>query len=185
MSKIAVLLGPDFEDQQFKVPYDHLYQARHDVVVLGSTLGDTLHGRHRRVIASVQNTADHVQPNDFAILLIPGGYSPDHLRTDHAIVDFVSQFATLHRPIAAIGHGPQLLIEAEVVAGKKLTSFPSIKRDLLNAGAVWLDQAVCIDGELITARDVDGLDAFSSALLKRIGRSVSLGLDDTWRQPVN
>lgn len=100
--------------------------------------------------------------------MIPGGYSPDHLRTSAAMVDFLRRFDTLRRPIAAVCHGPQLLIEADIVRGRCLTSWPSVKTDLKNAGAQWVDQEVCIDGKLITSRKPEDLDAFSKAVLQSL-----------------
>lgn len=107
-------------------------------------------------------------PEDFDLLLIPGGHSPDALRTNEGIVDFVRRFADSGRAIAAVCHGPQLLIEAGLVRGKKLTSWPSVRTDLENAGAHWVDREVVEDGPLVTSRKPEDLDAFNEAVLARL-----------------
>ena len=107
-------------------------------------------------------------PTSYDALLIPGGYSPDQLRVDDDVVNFVKRFAATQRPIAAVCHGPQLLIEAGVVEGRTLTSWPSVRTDLRNAGAEVVDQEVCVDGNLITSRKPEDLDAFCRALLEQL-----------------
>lgn len=180
MAKIAMPLGQDFEDDEFKIPYDRLRAANHEVVVIGTELGETLSGKNGKIIATVQCTPEQVEPSDFDAVVIAGGYSPDHLRTDPLMVDFVRRFAALERPLAAICHGPQLLIEADLVANKKITSWPSVRKDLQNAGAHWIDQAVCIDGPLISSRKPDDLEEFSQAIIERLAPAARLALDDTW-----
>jgi len=99
---------------------------------------------------------------------IPGGHSPDRLRMDEELVDFVRRFGESGRPIAAICHGPQLLIEADLVRGRTLTSWPSIRKDLENAGASWVDREVVEDGELISSRQPQDAEAFSRAILRAL-----------------
>src|SRR5690606_13048804 len=101
-------------------------------------------------------------------LVVPGGYSPDHLRTSRSVVEFVRRFAQTGRPIAAVCHGPQLLIEAELVAGREMTSWPSVRKDLENAGARWRDAEVVVDGNLIASRKPEDLEAFCNAVLERL-----------------
>jgi protease I len=100
--------------------------------------------------------------------VIPGGYSPDHLRTDADVVDFVHDMVEDGKVIAAVCHGPQLLIEADAVEGKQLTSWPSVRTDLENAGARWVDKEVVIDDQLITSRKPDDLPAFSTAIARAL-----------------
>ena len=100
--------------------------------------------------------------------MIPGGYSPDHLRMDKSVVKFVGDAVRAGKIIAAVCHGPQLLIEADAVEDKKLTSWPSVRTDLLNAGAKWVDKEVVIDGKLITSRKPEDLDAFVAAIQQRL-----------------
>jgi protease I len=95
--------------------------------------------------------------------------SPDHLRSEEAVVSFVREFGRSGKPIAAVCHGPQLLIEADLVRGKMVTSWPSVRTDLKNEAAWWVDKEVVQDGALISSRKLDDLPAFSEAFLKRLG----------------
>ena len=170
MAKIAMPLDNDFEDNEYKVPFDALVKAGHEVVILGLKKGSKIKGKKGKQTATVDCTAGEVRPEDFDALVIPGGYSPDHLRTSGELVAFVRKFDTLGRPIAAVCHGPQLLIEADIVRGRTLTSWPSVKTDLKNAGAQWVDQEVCEDGTFITSRKPDDLEAFTEAILSRLAQ---------------
>jgi protease I len=116
----------------------------------------------------VEAAAGDADPTRFDALLVPGGWSPDRLRTDEDVVDFVRRFAATGRPVAAICHGPQLLIEADAVKGRTLTSYASVRTDLRNAGATWKDAEVVIDANLVTSRTPDDLGAFCEALLQKL-----------------
>ncbi|MCW3159016.1 type 1 glutamine amidotransferase domain-containing protein [Micropruina sonneratiae] len=107
---------------------------------------------------------------DYAALVLPGGVAnPDALRTDDDAVSFVRDFVGSGKPVAAICHAPWTLVEAEVLRGKKLTSWPSLRTDIRNAGGDWVDQEVVVDGNLITSRNPDDLPAFNAALVKALG----------------
>jgi protease I len=168
MAKIAMPLASGFEDSEFAVPYERLREAGHEVTVLGSKQGEVIRGKGGRVSATVEATAGSVDPAQFDALVIPGGYSPDHLRLDAAMVSFVRHFMDAGKLVAAVCHGPQLLIEAEVVRGRKLTSWPSVRKDLENAGAGWVDEEVVEDGNLITSRKPEDLDAFCEAIAAQL-----------------
>lgn len=169
MARIAMPLAEDFEDIEFTVPYERLRAAGHTVTLIGQSPGIVVRGKRGQATATIEITADDLYPGDFDALVIPGGYSPDKLRIDAAIVSFTRGFVETGKPVAAICHGPQLLIEAEAVRGKTLTSWPSVRTDLLNAGASWIDEAVVEDDNLITSRKPDDLEAFCDALLRRLG----------------
>src|SRR4051812_26932095 len=113
--KVACLLGEDFEDSEFKVPYDTLIREGFEVEVIGAERGKELKGKGGKQTARVEKSIDEARPQDYAALLIPGGYSPDHLRADPRFVGFVQQFDKLGRPLAAVCHGPQLLMTAGLV----------------------------------------------------------------------
>lgn len=168
MARVAMVMGPEFEDSEYSVPREALIKAGHEVVVIGTASGEKLKGKRGREMARVDKTPKEQRPTDFAAIVIPGGHSPDHIRTDKDIVDFVREFVGTGRPVAAVCHGPQLLIEAGAVKGKKLTSWPSVKTDLINAGASWVNERVVEDGSLITSRKPDDLEAFSKAILNRL-----------------
>ncbi len=168
MAKIAFVLGEDFEDDEFRVPYDRLRGAGHEITLIGVKKNAFVEGKRGREKVGISATPQDVRAEDFDLLVIPGGYSPDHLRLDLGMVKFVREFGLLDRPIAAVCHGPSLLIEADLVDGKRLTSWPSIHADLVNAGAHWEDSPVVEDGNIITSRNPSDLDAFSNAILQRL-----------------
>ncbi len=168
MAKVAFVLDNDFEDSEFKIPYDRLTQAGHEAVVIGTEAQKRVAGKKGKETFTTEASPDAVDPGDFDALVIAGGYSPDKLRTNDGIVSFVRKVADAGSPVAAICHAGSLLIEAELVEGRRLTSWPSIRKDLENAGAVWTDAEVVEDGNLITSRKPDDLDAFCAAILKRL-----------------
>lgn len=165
MAKIAVALADGFEDSEFAVPYARLREADHEITVFGTSAGETVTGKRGNASHRVEAGAAELNPDDFDALLIPGGHAPDRLRLDADVVDFTRRFFATGKPVAAICHGPQLLIEAGLVKGRNLTSWPSVRTDLINAGACWVDQEVVIDGSLITSRKPDDLPAFCETLL--------------------
>lgn len=164
MARIAFVLGEDFEDSEFRVPCDALTASGHQVDILGVTAGKTLRGKRGEEHVLIEDAVADADPRSYDALVIPGGYSPDHLRTNAAMVAFVDAMVKGNKLIAAVCHGPQLLIEADAVRGKTVTSWPSVKKDLINAGARWVDQEVVIDGRLITSRMPDDLEAFTQAI---------------------
>jgi protease I len=168
MAKIAVPLAQDFEDSEFTVPCERLKELGHEVVVVGTKSGEKVRGKRNEATAEVDVNAERLRADSFDAVVIPGGYSPDKLRTDPHVVAFVQRFFATGRPVAAICHGPQLLIEADVVRGRTLTSSPAVRKDLENAGARWIDRPVVEDQQLITSRKPADLDAFCDALLQRL-----------------
>jgi len=117
----------------------------------------------------VDKSLDQADPEDYDALVLPGGViNPDHLRMEPKAVQFVKDFARTGRTIAAICHGPWTLIEAGLVRGKKMTSWPSLKTDLKNAGANWVDEPVVKDGNLVTSRKPDDIDTFSRAIMDNV-----------------
>jgi protease I len=168
MARIAMPLAEGFEDSEFTVPYERLKAEGHEILVIGAAKGDRLQGKRGRAKVFTDAAASEVQADEFDALVIPGGYSPDHLRLDPDVVSLVRQFAASGRLIAAVCHGPQLLIEADAVRGRTLTSWPSIRKDLENAGAAWLDRALVEDGNLITSRKPEDLNVFTAAIARRI-----------------
>ena len=168
MAKVAFVLADDFEDSEFKVPYDRIREAGHDVTVIGAEAGKEVNGKKGNVSFTLEAAPGDVDAGDFQALVIPGGYSPDKLRTNDGIVSLVRKIAGEDRPIAAICHAGSLLIEADVVDGRRVTSWPSIRTDLENAGADWEDSEVVVDGNIITSRKPDDLDAFTGAILDHL-----------------
>ena len=166
--KVACLLAKGFEDSEFRVPYDRLRQAGYDVEIIGTRAGDKLEGEHQKETATTDLGIDDAQVDDYEGLLIPGGYSPDQLRADERFVAFVKDFDGTGRPLAAVCHGPQLLLAAELQRGRTLTAWKTIQSDLRQAGAKVKDQPVVVDRNWITSRKPDDLEAFSSKFLEEL-----------------
>lgn len=168
MARVAMIVGDDFKDSEFRQPYDKLREAGHEVVIFGSKAGEKVKGKQGKETVKVEQAPSGGEEKQFDALVLPGGHGPDALRMDDKVVAMVRRFAESGKPVAAICHGPQLLIEAAVVKGRTLTSWPSVKTDLINAGARWVDEEVAEDGNFITSRKPDDLPAFSKALLGRL-----------------
>jgi protease I len=168
MARTAFLLAADYEDSEFRQPYEAVTAAGHEATVIGTKAGVELKGKRGDDRVKTELDTKSAKPGDYDALVIAGGYSPDKLRTDEHAVKFVKAMMAARKPVAAICHGPQLLIEADAVRGKTVTSWPSVKTDLKNAGARWVDQEVCVDENLITSRKPEDLEAFSAALLARL-----------------
>ena len=168
MAHVAIIVANDYEDVEFQVPYDRLRDAGHKVTVMGRKKGERLHGKKGNSEIVTDASPDLIDPEHIDMLLVPGGYSPDKLRTDEAAVQFVKDVHRHGKPIAAICHAGSLLIDAEIVDGVRITSWPSIKRDLKNAGAIWEDRPVVEDGNIVSSRGPDDLDAFMTAVLDKL-----------------
>jgi len=167
--KIACLLANGFEDSEFRIPCDWLTAAGYTVEIIGTKAGDTLTGEKGRESAVVDLGIDEVDVDDYEGMLIPGGYSPDKLRADERFVEFVRAFDATGRPLAAVCHGPQLLLTAELQHGRTLTAWPTVQGDLRQAGAKVVDCDVVVDDNWITSRKPDDLEAFTSALVEQLG----------------
>jgi len=168
MARVVILAGEGFEDSELGVPCERLREAGHEVTIAGSRRGDTVHGKRGEREVQIELGAAEIAVEDFDALVIPGGQGPDHLRLDPGSVALTRSFMDSGKPVAAIYHGPQLLIEADTLRGRTLTSWPSVRKDLLNAGALWVDQPVVRDGNLITSRKPADLDAFCTTLLQQL-----------------
>ena len=168
IAKVAFIVDDMFEDSEFQVPYDRVKEAGHEPVIVGLEKGKELSGKKGDVTITAEVAAGNVSADEFGALVIPGGYSPDKIRTDQHMVDLTRGIYERGKPVAAICHAGWMLAEARIAQGKTLTSWPSIKTDLINAGANWVDQEVVEDGNLITSRMPDDLEAFTTALLSPI-----------------
>lgn len=157
-----------FEDSEFRVPYERVKDAGHEPVIIGLEAGKKLEGKKGDEKITTEKSIDEVSADDFAGLVIPGGYSPDKIRTNSKMVTLTKAIFKADKPVAAICHAGWMLAEADIIKGKTVTSWPSIKTDLINAGAEWVDQEVVEDGNLITSRKPDDLEAFTKALLAQI-----------------
>src|SRR3954464_6866753 len=166
--RIACLLGPGFEDSEFRVPYDALKNAGYQVDIISMKAGTELKGYKGKETVKSEKGIDEVRPDDYQAILIPGGHSPDQIRKDKKIVEFVKKFDAMKRPIAAVCHGPQLLLTARLVRGRTLTAWQTVQGDLEQAGANVKDQEVVVDQNWITSRKPEDLEAFSKALIEAL-----------------
>jgi protease I len=171
MAKIAFIMDEMFEDSEFQVPYERVKEAGHEATIVGLEAGKEVSGKKGEVTTRIESASGDVSADGFDGLVIPGGYSPDKIRTDEKLVALTREMHAAGKPIAAICHAGWMLAEADILKGKTVTSWPSIKTDLVNAGAEWVDQEVCEDGNLITSRKPDDLEAFSKAFLAQIEQS--------------
>ncbi len=133
--KVACLLAAGFEDSEFRVPVDRLREAGYQVDVIGMKAGEKLHGEKGKETVTTDLGIDDADVDRYVGLLIPGGYSPDKLRADDRFVQFVKDFDATKRPLAAVCHGPQLLLTAELTKGRTLTAWTTVQGDLRQAGA--------------------------------------------------
>ena len=174
--KVAFLVAPEGTERiELTEPWDAVVDAGHQPVLLSTTDGEVQTFDH--LDRSERRTADEVvgsaSPEEYDALVLPGGVAnPDALRLHDAAVAFVRDFVASGKPVAAICHAPWTLVEADVVNGRRLTSWPSLRTDLVNAGATWVDEELVTDGNLITSRKPDDLPAFVSALLEAINHGV-------------
>jgi protease I len=173
MARIAVLVAKDFEDTELAYPVDKLREVGHVVEVLGAHAHEILEGKKHQERVQTDAAFRDRDPASYDAIVIPGGHSPDHLRMDADAVKFLREFARTGRPIAAICHGPQLLIEADLVKGKRMTSWPSVRKDLENAGALWIDREVAVEGNLITSRNPGDVPAFTREILQQLATAVA------------
>jgi protease I len=169
--KIAMLATDGFEQAELTLPRRALTEAGATVHVIaphGGTIQGMRHDEKGEAV-KVDKTLDEVRPEQYDALVLPGGVAnPDALRTNPQAVDFVRAFFATSKPVGAICHGPWMLIEADGVRGRKVTSWPSLKTDLKNAGAEWVDQEVVVDRGLATSRKPDDIPAFNKKLIEII-----------------
>jgi protease I len=168
---IAVIIDDFFEDAEYTQPAAAFKQAGYTVLHVGLQKGKIVLGKKRGAKVRIDETVKDVSVGQFDGLLIPGGYSPDRLRVDEDAVRFVKDFVNSGKPVFSICHGPQLLITAQVLKGRKITGWKSIIQDIKNAGAVFLDQEVVEDGNLISSRSPQDLPAFIKASLQKLQKS--------------
>ena len=161
--KAVILIAEKFHEEETTSPRDYLVDLGIDVDLVGSDLS-RVNGKNDQFSLVPDKAIKDVKPGHYDLLIIPGGGAPERLRLDPAILGFVRDFWNSGRPVAAICHGPQVLISAKVLEGVTLTANQGIKDDLVNAGATWADKNVNIDGQLITARGPKDLPALNQAL---------------------
>lgn len=166
--RVAVALGGNYEDIEFTSPVDALKASGADITIIGTETGE-VKGK-KGDVQTASTTFGDADPRDFDMLLIPGGGGPENLRINDAAVDFTAKFFASGKPVAAICHGPQLLISAKVLSGRTLTSVNKVRDDIVNAGGTWVDESVVEDGNLITSRTPNDLPDFNQAITRSLSR---------------
>lgn len=168
---VAILATDGFEQVELTEPMEKVKDAGAEVHIVSLASGEIQGMQHadKGDKFPVDKTVDEVSAADYNGLILPGGVlNPDTLRTNAKAVQFVRDFFVQHKPVSAICHGPWLLAEADVLKGRTITSFASIKTDLMNAGANWVDQEVVVDQGLTTSRDPDDLEAFCKKVVEEL-----------------
>ncbi len=173
--RVAILVADQFEQVEMTEPQNALEEAGAETVIVSpnSEKVKAWDGQDWGAEFDVDVPLDAAAPEDFDALLLPGGVkNPDTLRADENAVRFVRHFFEKGKPVAAICHGPWTLINAGVVKGRKMTSYPSLELDLRNAGANWVDQEVVVDAGLVTSRNPDDIPAFIRKMIEEFGEGI-------------
>lgn len=163
-----VIITNMFEDSEYSKPVNAFKKAGHKIIRVGLKEGEVVKGKKKGTPVKIDKAVTDVSVEDFDALLIPGGYSPDKLRANEDAVKFTKEFAESGKPIFSICHGPQLLITAQALKGRKITGWKSIIQDIKNAGAEFIDQEVVEDDNLVSSRHPGDIPAFIRTSLKKL-----------------
>jgi protease I len=166
--RVAMFVEDGFEDRELTGPLDALRAAGASVTLVGSTANAEYHGKRGQAVVKADIAAGAARLQDFDAFVIPGGHAPDKMRMRHAMVDLTRDAMEAGKPVAAICHGPQLLISAGALRGRTLTCWPSIAIDVKNAGGLYVDKPVVEDGNLITSRKPDDVPVFCEAIIRAL-----------------
>ena len=165
--RVAILVEDEFDDRELVGPLDALRAAGAEVMIVGPTASAEYRGK-RGALVTADLAAGAARIKDFDAIVIPGGHAPDKMRMRHAMVDLARDAMDAGKPVAAICHGPQVLISANALRGRTLTCWPSIAIDVKNAGGLYVDKPVVEDGNLITSRKPDDVPVFSEAIIRAL-----------------
>ncbi|HZE71952.1 MAG TPA: type 1 glutamine amidotransferase domain-containing protein [Pyrinomonadaceae bacterium] len=171
--KVAILVADGFEQVELTEPKKALENAGAQTAIVSPATGEVQGWNHddKADKFSVDDPLDHARSDDYDALLLPGGVrNPDQLRVITRALEFVRGFVAAGKPVAAICHAPWTLIDAEVVKGRKITSWPSLKTDLSNAGAEWVDREVVVDNGLVSSRKPDDIPTFNEKMIQQFAQ---------------
>lgn len=169
--KVAILATHGFEESELTSPRDALKAADATVHVVSPESGDLQAFRHleKGAKVAIDKGLSDAQAQDYDALVLPGGlFNPDQLRVNKEALALVQAFVKAGKPVAAICHGPWILADAGALEGRKVTSVPTIRKDIENAGATWVDEKVVVDNGIVTSRTPKDLDAFNAKLIEEI-----------------
>lgn len=169
VKKVAIIVTNEFEDVELTSPQEAIEEAGHETVIIGDTANSEVVGKHGAK-ATVDVSIADAKPEDYDGLLIPGGFSPDHLRGDSEgrYGTFAKYFTKNDVPTFAICHGPQILIDTDDLNGRTLTAVLNVRKDLSNAGAQVVDESVVVDKNIVTSRTPDDLDDFNREIANQL-----------------
>lgn len=165
--KALMISADNFEDSELLVPYYRLKEAGIEVTVASLKRG-AITGKHGYEVA-VDKTMDEVNPDDYAILVLPGGKAPAVVRKEPKALEIAKSFFARNKPVAAICHGPQILVSAGLLKGRRATCYKSVADELKEAGALYEDREVVVDGNLVTSRQPPDLPVFMREIMKMLG----------------
>jgi len=166
--RVAMFVEDEFEDRELTGPVEALRAAGATVLLVGPVAGAEYKGKRGMAVVKSDIAAGAAKLKDFDAVVIPGGHAPDKMRMRHAMVDLARDAMEAGKPVAAICHGPQVLISANTLRGRTLTCWPSIAVDVKNAGGLYVDRPVVEDGNLITSRKPDDVPVFSEAIIRAL-----------------
>jgi protease I len=172
--KVAILIENHVEDSEFLVPYNALREAGAEVTVLGSRVNEKYQGKQMKLSMEADQTTTDALAEEFDAVVIPGGMAPDKMRTNMKTVRFVQDAVERGKLVAAVCHGPQVLIEGDLLQGKRATGFRAIRKDMQNAGANYEDAPLVRDGNLLTSRRPGDVPVFTAAILRHLGLETAL-----------
>jgi protease I len=171
--RVAILAENVYQEMELWVPYYRLKEEGADVKIVGADGAKSYTSKHGYPV-NVDVQVDAVSAADFDAVIVPGGYAPDMMRRHEAMVRLVREAAQKGKVVAAICHAGWMLASAGIIKGKKVTSFFSIKDDMINAGAKWVDEEVVVDGPIITSRKPDDLPAFCREIVHALAQTQKL-----------
>lgn len=168
MSKIGVLIGSKFEDVEYIKPAQAFKNAGHELTHIGFKEGQIVEGKEEKTKVRIDKSAIDAETDEYDAIFIPGGCSPDKLRENEKIVKFTKEFVESGKPVFAICHAPQLLITAKVIEGRDVAGWKSIIVDIRNAGGNYINKEVVEDGNIISSRGPDDIQAFINSSLNKL-----------------
>ncbi|HEY4743063.1 MAG TPA: type 1 glutamine amidotransferase domain-containing protein [Desulfuromonadaceae bacterium] len=176
--KALILSADNFEDSELLVPYYRLQEAGYSVVVSSVRRG-AIHGMHGYEV-KVEKAFSEVDPTEYSVLILPGGKAPAAIRHDPKVQEIARHFMTSGKPVGAICHGPQTLISAGLLTGRRVTCYRTVAKEMQESGALYADREVVVDGKLVTSREPVDLPAFMREVMRLLPHLGAVAPDAYW-----